>query len=451
MVFIGIVFIAILLYIRNYKIPALFIFFFFITSGFNLIPEEITKFAFISKGTDYAFFILIGIILIDSLFNRDYFKRDHFTKYLLLFASFMFICICYSKFFLRLGWGDVLRTSRYQFFWIAYFVFRSMSKETLETLLKVLFYVSIVTAFLFILQIFVDHNILVETETGYIRFFGYKVSRFYNQPDMLFFFTFMALYHNPFKGAWKYLSSIVLTAAFLGAFHRSLIGCLLISVFIGYAIGLPYLKRIYFLTISSVVVLLVVVFLGYKFVHSRTYLDIKSVVSGNIADTDFDMDNLGNATFTFRALHLLERNQYLLDHPRAMFIGAGLIPEDSKLVEKMFDFKIGLLEELTDSTVQLETSDISYSVLFLRLGYIGTALYLLLIFYLMIFFYKKRENRYGFFSFLYLTLTIGDSFFSANLLHPVTFLLPVISYHIIRKTEAETETEIETETITNEN
>jgi len=299
-----------------------------------------------------------------------------------------------------------------------------------------LFFVSLFTATLFILQIIIDEHILIGEEIGVAYFLGNKITRFYNHPDMLFFFIFMALYHNPMKGIPKYLSMILFTAALLGAFHRSLIGCFFISLLIGFVIKLPYLKRVYFVTVTSVILLFFIVFIGNRFVHSRTYLDIKSVVTGNISAEDFDMDYLGKSTFTFRVLHLLERNDYLLENRQAMFFGAGLIPEDSKLVNKMFDFKIGLIEEITGQTAQIETSDISYSVLVLRFGYIGTALYLLLIVYLMVFFYKKRENKYGFFTFLYLVLSIGDSFFAANLLFPVNFLLPLISYHIILKTDS---------------
>jgi len=437
MVFIVIVIVAIFLYLRNYKIPALLLFFFFVTSGFDLIPEEVTKLAFISKGSDYAFLILIGIIFIDSLCNRGYFNRDNFTKYLIVFASFLVICIFYSRFSLSLNWADILRTSRYQFFWIAYFVFRYAAKDTLEMLLKWLFFVALITAFLFLLQIFIDKNILLKTEVNYVRFFGVKISRYYNQPDMLFFFTFMALYHNPLKGIPKYLSILLLLAATLGAFHRSVFGCFLFAIITGYAIGLPRIKRVYFVVIALVVLFFAIALGGYKFAHSRTFTDIQSVLSGNFADTEFDITNLGNATFTFRVLHLLERNQYLLDHPKAMLLGAGLIPEDSKLVEQMFDFKVGLIEELSGSTSQISTGDISYSILLLRLGYLGTFLYLFLIGYLMVFFYKKRANGYGLFSFLYLVVAIGISFFSANLLHPVTFLLPLITYNIIKKNDSE--------------
>jgi len=440
MVFLGIVVIAIFLYARGYKISSLLFFFFFITSGFNLVPEEITKFAFISKGSDYAFLILVGIIIIDSLFSQGYFNRDNFTKYLIVFATFLIICIFYSKFIVKLSWGDILRTSRYQFFWVAYFLFRSLKKETLEALLKCLFYISLFTASLFLLQIVFNKSILLEGQKVYALLFGYKIPRFYNQPDMLFFFTFMALYNNPLKGISKYVSMIILTAALLGAFHRSLVITFIAAISIGYVIRLPRFKRTAILTSIAIIGLIFIVFWGYEFANSRTIKDIAIVTSGDVANIDtkdIDIEDLQKSTFTFRIAHLLERNQYLLDHPKAMIFGAGLIPEDSELVNKMFDFKIGLAEELTNNVVQLETGDISYSVLILRLGYIGTLLYLLLIAYLLIFFYKKKDNSYGFFSFLYLVLTIGVSFFSANLLNPVTFLMPLISYHIIKKTYSE--------------
>ena len=434
MIFIGIALIAIFLYIRNYKILALLLFFFFITSGFNLVPEEITKFAFISKGGDYAFLIITGIAIIGGMFDRGYFNRDNFTKYLILFASFLVVCILYNKFVLKLAWDEILRTCRYQFFWIAYFVFRHLEKERLEMLLKCLFFISLFTAVLFLLQIVFNREILIEGGISFFHLFGIRMTRFYNQPDMLFFFTFMALYHNPLKGIPRYLTMIVFTAALLGSLHRSLMGCFAISVILGYVISLPRLKRIYFTVFASIALLFAIVFLGYKFVHSRTYSDIKAVVSGNFLEAEFDVADM-DATFTFRILHLLERNQYLLEHPQAMLLGAGLMPEDSKMVNKMFDFEIGLVDELTNSTLQLDTGDISYPVLLLRFGYLGTFLYLYLIFYLMFYFYKKRENRYAFFSFLYLVLSIGDSFFAANLLNPVTYLLPLISYQIIQKTD----------------
>jgi hypothetical protein len=247
----------------------------------------------------------------------------------------------------------------------------------------------------------------------------------------------MAIYKNPFKGIMRYLSIFILVAALLGSFHRSLASLFIISISVGYILRLPRLRRIQILTVGLYLSLIVVSFVGYKFVNSRTFVDLKTVISGDVLNTDIDINDLKNSTFTFRIAHFLERNQYLWDHPTSLLVGVGLMPEDSKKVGSMFDFDIGLVEELTGDTVQLDTGDISYSILFIRYGYLGAILNLFLFIYLMVFFYKKRENKYGFFSFLFFVLTLGISFFSTNLTMSITFLMPLISYHIIKKTEEE--------------
>jgi hypothetical protein len=160
-------------------------------------------------------------------------------------------------------------------------------------------------------------------------------------------------------------------------------------------------------------------------------------MSGNVTDLDINLGDLKESTFSFRIAHFLERNQYILDHPKAMLMGAGLMTEDSKTTGSMFDFDIGLVEELSGSTVQLDTGDISYSFLILRFGYLGAILNLALFIYLMVYFYKNRENKYGFFGFLFFVLTFVVSFFASNFSYPMTFLLPLITYNIIKKTKVE--------------
>jgi len=434
MIFLVFVIIAIVLYIRGYKVPALFLFFFFLTSGFNLIPEKMTQLAFFSKGMDYAIITLFVVVVVDAFCIKDYLKPNRLIYFYLLFCAFLVVCVFYSKFMLGVSSTEILRTVRYNFLWVAYLVFRNMSKAQLESLLKYLFIVTVACSTLYLVQIILDKNILNKGMTSTAEVFGIKFPRYYNQPDMLHFFVFMAIYYNPFKGVVKYVTTAILIIALLGAFHRSLMGSFFIAVALGYVLQLPRLQRIKVLSIVSIFAVLVIVFAGYRFVHSRTYIDIQRVVSGNVADVDIDISDLQESTFTFRILHLMERNQYLLDNPRAMFVGAGLMTEDSKLTLSLFDFDVGLLDEMTDQTDQLDSGDISYSVLLLRYGYLGTLLNLVLFGYLMVSFYKKRENKYAFFSFLYFVMSIGTSFASANLLQPITFVLPLIAFSIINKT-----------------
>lgn len=435
MVFLLIVIIAIGLYVWDYKIPALIFFFFFLSSGFNLIPEEMTKSMFFSKGMDYAIIMLFAIVVIDAFCIKGYLKFDRLIYLYLLFFAFLVACIFYNKFELGVSWTEIIRTCRYHFLWVAYLVFRNLPKAQMESLLKYLFLVTVFCSALFLLQIVLDEMILNIGAKGSVNLFGIKIPRYYNQPDMLHFFAFMAIYCNPFKGKVKYATTAILVIALLAAFHRSLIGSFIVAVALGYIIQLPRLQRIKTLTIASVFLVFFIAFAGYKFVHSRTYIDIQRVVSGNVVDTEIDMDELHASTFTFRIMHLLERNQYLLDNPVTMATGAGLMTEDSKLTYSLFDFDIGLAEELSGQTQQLDTGDISHSVLLLRYGYLGTFLNLVLFIYLAVFFYKRKENRYGLSSFLFLVLSFGTSFFSANLVTPITFVLPLITFCIVKKME----------------
>jgi len=442
MIFIVLTIFAIGLYIGGYKIPALMIFFFFMTSGFNLVPEDIMENKFFSKGMDYAILIIVAMVAIDSIYVKNYLKPDKLIYLILIFYAFLALCVIYNKFIIGVGWKDIIRTARYNVLWIAYLVFRNLSKEQLLYLLKCLFLVTVVCAALFVLQIILNENILNETVKYHIWFLGMKIPRFYNQPDMLQIFTFMAIYFNPYKGIKRIITTAILIAALLGAFHRSLFIAFVLAISIGYAIQLPRPKRIAILTSAAIIGSVFIVFFGYKFANSRTIRDIAVVTSGNVVDIDardIDIDELQKSTFAFRIAHLIERNQYLIEHPRAMLLGAGLMTEDSKLTDLTFDFKVGLIEEALGKTAQLDTADISYSIIILRYGYLGALLILSLYLYLMIYFYKNRKDPIGLFSFVYFIVVVVSTFFSYILTLPISFLLPMITYNIIQKSKSEDE------------
>jgi len=443
MIFIVLVIFAIGLYIWDYKVPALIIFFFFMTSGFNLIPEEIMTNRLFSKGMDYAILTITGMVIVDILCIKNYLKPDKLIWFILVFYAFLAVCVVYNKYVVGVGWKEIIRTARYNVLWIAYLVFRNLPKERLLSLLNWLFLITVACATLYLLQIILNERILNEVMKVYTYLFGIKIPRFYNQPDMLQIFTFMAIYFNPYKGQTRIITTTILIMALLGAFHRSLISAFFVAISIGYVIRLPRVKRTVVLTSVAILGLFFVVFLGYKFASSRTIKDIAIVTSGNAANIYssgvIDIDDLQKSTFTFRIAHLLERNQYLLDHPKAMLFGAGLMTEDSKLTDSMFNFDIGLVEKTFDKTAQLDTPDISYSILFMRYGYLGTLLNLSLYVFLMSYFYRNRQDRVGLFSFVYFIVVIFGTFFSYILILPVTFLLPLITYSVVQKNKLEHE------------
>jgi len=441
MAFLLVVFAAIFLFIRDYKIMAMVLFFFFVTSGFDLIPPEVTKFAFISKGIDYALIILISIVAFECLYGfKSFLKADYLTKYIFCLVVFIIACIAYSNVILGYEFTGIIRTCRYLFFWMAWFVFRSIDRQRLEQLMTILFYVTAFCSVLYILQLFLGESILNEGFVSKAKLFGMVFPRYYNQPAMLHFFVFVAIFRSPAKGILKLIIATIMIIAVISAFHRSLIGSFFLALSLGFILQLPRLQRIKVLTIGAVILGSLVCFEGYRLVKLRTFTDIQHVLAGNLADieNEIDIEDLQKSTFTFRMAHLVERNMYLLEHPRAMFIGAGLVPEDSKEIEKLFNFDIGLNDDKTGKTNQVETGDISYSIFLIRFGYLGTALIILPLIMLSIYFYRHKDNKLGLFSFSYLILTFGTSFFSRNLLEPHTFLLPMLSFHILNKSFDET-------------
>jgi len=433
MTFFFIAIVAIGLYAWGYRVPAMVIFFFCLTSGFDLVPFDTGKKFLSTDIKDFATLIIAGIVAIDVFFVKNYLKPDLMIWLCLLFFGFLGVCVIYNRSAIGVGIGESFQTLRYNIPWVSYLVFRNMKSEELKQLLKYLFIATVFCSLLYVLQIVFNTTILNEAMEGKTDFLGFNVRRFYNQPTMIVFFAYMALYKNPFHGLTRIVTAAIVLAAYLGAFHRNLWAGLIIALIIGYLLKLPRLTRIRVVTVSSVILLFVLVFAGWKFSRSRTFSDVQAVMTGNFEYMDTDIAEFEESTFTYRIAHMLERNQYLLDNPRAMLFGGGLMKDDSKLTFSLFDFDLGLMNEFTGDTQQLNTPDISYSILLIRYGYLGTALNLLLFIYLAVACYRKRNNQYGFFTFIFFIVSFVVSWFSWNLVQPVTFALPLACYCIINK------------------
>lgn len=441
--FVAFILLSFYFYIRGFKISALIIFFFFLTRGFDLIPDSMVELRVpLTKNVDYAFFILMGFLSIEFVFNtKVLLKIDTLSKYLMAFFIFLVACIIYNRSSLNVQSGEIIRTVRHYFLWLTYFVLRNMTKDQLKRLLKFLFVMTAITSVLFLVQIVINTRILVGVTKATAQFLGMTFPRFYNQPAMIDFFVFMAVYYNPFKGRMRYVTTIVLGLAFLGAFHRSHIGVYFVCLFLGYLMRLSKQKLLKRSLICIPLLVLFFIFSNGKSAEdeqSRTMTDLQSVLSGKALNFDEYVETIGSdATFTFRVAHLVERNEYIKQSIASMLFGGALLTEDSKMVDKMFDFKVGLLEEMTNQVIQLDTADIVYSVLFIRFGYFGTFLFLLIYFYLIFYFYRNRKHPLAFLSFWFLLYSMGISFFSITLMSPVTFLLPAICYLIIQKGKRE--------------
>jgi len=381
--------------------------------------------------------ILVGILVFGICFKKHFLKSDTLLRLILVFYLFLVVCIVYNLAYTGIGVTEIVRTARYNVFWLSVLAFRSATVEQLQRLLKMLFAVMIVICTIYLLQIFFDEKLLMGMEDVKTTktFFGVTIPRYHIFPDLVFFFTFMALFLNPYRGLMRITSTVIFVAAFLGSFYRTFAIILLLCLLIALLLRCKKSVGIATLSVLALGALYFVIFFGQSFANSKTVLDIKKVVSGEVLDSDIAYDNMMGSSFTFRIAHFLERNQYVYEDRAARFLGVGLMTEDSKVTYNTFEFNVGLLEEMTSNINQIDTADISYSPLIMRYGYLGTLINLSLYAYLTIFFFKKRKNKYSFFSFLYMIFLWGISLSYVSLVWPIYFIIPLVSYCIVQKME----------------
>lgn len=100
--------------------------------------------------------------------------------------------------------------------------------------------------------------------------------------------------------------------------------------------------------------------------------------------TNFSSQSLENIesedNFTYRLAHAAERLTYILGRGDRTIRGLGFISEENY---KEDAFEIGLWDDNSFSIVQLDTGDIAWSILFLRLGLLGLSIYLIFYFKLL--------------------------------------------------------------------
>ena len=126
-----------------------------------------------------------------------------------------------------------------------------------------------------------------------------------------------------------------------------------------------------------------------RFEKGGTDNDIQLLLEGKYDDR---YETEGNATMTYRLAWLYERTSYLIERPIGeQIFGMGLISDSQPIVQKIYNFRLGLEDQTTGFLSQLSTADISYGNLICKLGFVGTFIYLYMIISIAIFFYRRKE------------------------------------------------------------
>lgn len=436
MIFIPLLLLGVIFYFTDKRVLSVLIFFFFITNGFQLVPMSLfdTK-SIITKPLDFAVLYTFIISAIGVIKYRDFIIKNRLSAWVFIFLCCILIIIYISKYELGIGWSDIIRTSRNFSLLLVFFVFRRLTSDEIKTTIRILLYITSFLCTLYVIQAFIGIPLLSgDTKTGHLG----KITRYYNVPILYYFTLFIIVFKNPFKGFWKYASIFIFILVCIVSLHRSLMIAIFLSVFTGIFLQGGFKGVVKYIFIGGLILIPFMEKLTERF-EDTTSNDIQSVMEG--AFDDYGEVVSVDGTFLFRIAHFYERYDYVIEKPMRAAFGVGLMTEDSPITRKTFEFKIGVPNEDHEVT-QLDTSDIAWSNFILRLGFIGTILYLCLYFVVGQTLYKHRKNKLALASFLYILLLFlisftSSLFYNTESLTPALLVIALILRHQEEKNESD--------------
>lgn len=419
-IFITLWFISIALYINGKRKISLLIYFFFLFDSFQLIPEDLIG----VKSLDFSIAYIIVLFIYGFFRNHDFIPKNRITLLISLYILFITFISLISLFYYGIEISEILRTGRQNLLLLSYFIFRRLNRDEIISIINILFIVVLFQCCMFLYQTITGDAIMTGGING-----GFKIGhfyRFYNVPFMLYFMVFYAIFSNPFKGMMKQMTIILMSITMFAPMHRSLSIMFVFIFLFGYLWKIGFfnsLKKV----LLTIILILITIFTSTYFVSTRTLNDLQSVTEGDFLDFD-DRKLDSESTLLFRLAHFYERYLAVTETTAGYWFGLGFMAEGSKYTNKNFDFIIGLDEDPKTDVIQVDTSDIAWSVLIIRYGIVGSIIYL--IFYLcnILLTIKKRDDLFMIPVVCYMILIFAvsltsDQFYNVKYLMIPLFLL----------------------------
>ncbi len=252
---------------------------------------------------------------------------------------------------------------------------------------------------------------------------GPALAYLWSPPYLAIYFLFYVILNKEYKNKQRVLYIFILLLPTFLSFHRSNIAAVALSLvavlFLYQDSFAAKFKKIILIGILSIPIGLLLI----NMINDRGgSSDVASVLNGEYVDIDYVEELQGN-TFSFRIAHLYERYMYVAGNTVKHLFGAGFVHEDSFYVRQNFDFIIGLRDETTGEIIQIDTSDISWSVLILRFGIIGTLLYLIFTIRILFIGFKYRTTQLGGVVLGQMIVLFITSLTSTSYLFPLYFIL----------------------------
>ncbi len=432
MIFIPLLIYAFIAFSRGNVVNSLLVFFFFLTNGFQLIPQELFDTGLvINKALDFAI-IYIVVINVYLLFTNKYLYKSNtiVIRWLYAFALFYCVVIYVNIYIYNVPVSSVIKNSRYYLLLPVIFIFKYLYPDEIDRLKLILFRISIILSFIFILQVIFSVQILTGHVGGTMDLAGMKIIRFYNIPILTYYFLFYSIFSNPFEGKWKYISQTIIILSFILPMHRGFLASFFVLLLYGIYVTQKTPGR--FLKTSLVISVLLLPLSGLiidRFSTKVNTNDITELFVQGISGYDREMSE--TQTMYFRFAHTLERLVYVYEDPDKTYAlcGLGLWTDDDEAGLQKFDFVTGyVFKEDYENLHIFFTNDIAWSVFITQIGLVGMFFYLGFYCSFTWFFFKRRKNITALINLLVLLLFIFTSISSVEILTVMGFVMCMMDY-----------------------
>ena len=416
------------LYVQGQKERGTFVFFFFLTDGFHFLNQGWCP----VKYTDFAVVYLIAVALLNIVKGNDKFFKPEIKIYKVVTIIGLYITLEFVRTIVLEEEFFSLALANYRTYipLFSFWLVQELKGQEVKHLLKQIAVITVISTVLFDLQPLLDIKILQHANI--------EETRYRNIPYLAYFFMFLATVRLGF-GRLKTVSLVfVFLLAVILTQHRAVMlsyaFCVCLYLFLSKKGG----KLLQYVMIGLIVFL----FAGETIINRfeggtkdrSTIDDIKTVMNLDYQSAVYNEFDNENGTFSFRVLLLMERVDYMLNHPRYAVFGIGTRHEDSPKTQEQFDFNLGTINHRTELIGQISSGDLAWVNPLMRFGFLGIALFLYLSWTIIRFLYKERKisavtmTAFLFYLFLVLISFKNDHLYGNMQIFFVYLLIEYIRY-----------------------
>lgn len=352
------------------------------TAGFQMLPLKMVVLEpGIKKPYDFMFifFAVVFVLKPGLFFNRFVYS---YNKTVFIFMGALLALFAYSIMNLKVEPVIAIRVLRSYLFFAFLFLFIPLERDDYKKVFRIITYFTAAGALIYCFQPAVGSQILnglinvnaVEMEASGIH-------RYFNYPVFLFPVIFLLFLDKEELGIRfrNWLAVIVVAAIMITQFRNFLLALIVCFLLYMYLSGKLKPATI----VLSVLLGFAVFFVADSALNNRFSKGITEIAKGKFSTkksavysiTPADLHLL--STSEYRWYHFMERFHYIESDPSKLLLGIGLINEDSRLIRKLA-FIVGTTNDENNSNVpQVDTGDITWSLLILQIGLIGIGFFLL--------------------------------------------------------------------------